>query len=159
MRGFIFCVLLIFPPTFVNKRHTTEAAILISQLLFYCFLFYCCYFTIFIFTVLMFLFLLSGLVNLKIGHNSFNIHTLRVPLRIQSPPANLSLAFILSLAAISQLLKMTFRKRDPELVTLHFLSAAGQPKTRQYRVSKRVEFVEALQVGEAGSQSAKSSMG
>ena len=38
---------------------------------------------------------------------------------------------------------MTFRKSDPELICL-YLGAEG--KMRQYRVSKRKEFVEALQV-------------
>jgi hypothetical protein len=42
---------------------------------------------------------------------------------------------------------MTFKKKDPELVTLFFV-APGLPqgKARQYRVSKRQEFVTALQV-------------
>ena len=61
---------------------------------------------------------------------------------------------------------MTFRKRDPEFITLFFMSAALPPlpcsdkevpeelkvantagsKTQQYRISKRVEFIDALQV-------------
>lgn len=45
------------------------------------------------------------------------------------------------------MIKMTFKKKDPELVTLYFV-APGHPqgKARQYRVSKRQEFVTALQV-------------
>lgn len=43
---------------------------------------------------------------------------------------------------LTELLKMTFRKSDPELICL-FLGAEG--KIRQYRVSKRKEFVESLQ--------------
>lgn len=50
---------------------------------------------------------------------------------------------------LTELAKMTFRKRDPELVTLFFISAKSPEnnglKQRQYRVSKRVEFVQALQ--------------
>lgn len=46
-----------------------------------------------------------------------------------------------------QLIKMTFKKKDPELVTLYFVSPDHpQGKARQYRVSKRQEFVTALQV-------------
>lgn len=44
-------------------------------------------------------------------------------------------------------MKMTFKKKDPELVTLFFVAPdlpLGKP--RQYRVSKRQEFVSALQV-------------
>jgi hypothetical protein len=46
-----------------------------------------------------------------------------------------------------QMMKMTFRKKDPELVTLFFADneiPGGKP--RQYRVSKRQEFINALQV-------------
>jgi hypothetical protein len=45
------------------------------------------------------------------------------------------------------MMKMTFRKKDPELVTLFFADneiPGGKP--RQYRVSKRQEFINALQV-------------
>ncbi len=44
---------------------------------------------------------------------------------------------------------MTFRKKDPEFVTLYFITEIGSEKaskTRQYRVSKRTEFIEILQV-------------
>ena len=41
---------------------------------------------------------------------------------------------------------MTFRKKDPELVTLFLLHDGGANKTHQYRVVKRNDFVEALQV-------------
>ncbi len=45
-----------------------------------------------------------------------------------------------------QLMKMTFKKKDPELVTLYFVSPdLPDGKARQYRVSKRQEFVNALQ--------------
>ena len=46
-------------------------------------------------------------------------------------------------------MKMTFKKKDPELVTLYFV-APDLPtgKACQYRVSKRQEFVSALQVGD-----------
>lgn len=47
---------------------------------------------------------------------------------------------------LTELTKMTFRKKDPELITLFF--AGGGDSTdnaRQYRVSKRKEFVEGLQ--------------
>lgn len=54
------------------------------------------------------------------------------------------------------MLKMTFKKKDPELVTLYFVAnsindsdgtlPASGSKARQYRVSKRQEFVNALQV-------------
>jgi hypothetical protein len=43
---------------------------------------------------------------------------------------------------------MTFRKKDPELVTLHFLNSnaeSGATKTKVYRVSKRKDFIDALQ--------------
>jgi hypothetical protein len=43
---------------------------------------------------------------------------------------------------LTELLKMTFRKSDPELICL-YLGPEG--KIRQYRVSKRKEFVESLQ--------------
>jgi len=47
---------------------------------------------------------------------------------------------------LTELIKMTFKKKDPELVTLFFVSPdAPQGKPRQYRVSKRQEFVTALQ--------------
>eukprot|EP01038_Epipyxis_sp_PR26KG_P007641 gene7641-10401_t len=47
---------------------------------------------------------------------------------------------------LTELVKMTFRKKDPELVTLFFLGSASKAdKTKLYRVSKRKEFVEALQ--------------
>ena len=43
-------------------------------------------------------------------------------------------------------MKMTFKKKDPELVTLYFVSPdIPTGKARQYRVSKRQEFVTALQ--------------
>ena len=40
---------------------------------------------------------------------------------------------------------MTFRKSDPELISL-YLGAEG--KMRQYRVSRRKEFAESLQVSQ-----------
>jgi hypothetical protein len=47
---------------------------------------------------------------------------------------------------------MTFHKRDPDLITLFFASPddpgpdpAARGRTRQYRVSKRKELVDALQ--------------
>lgn len=43
---------------------------------------------------------------------------------------------------LTELLKMTFRKSDPELICL-YLGPEG--KIRQYRVSMRKEFVESLQ--------------
>lgn len=51
---------------------------------------------------------------------------------------------------LTELLKMTFRKKDPELITIWLLNnnadgSAAEPKTRQYRVSKRQLFVETLQ--------------
>jgi len=46
---------------------------------------------------------------------------------------------------LTELLKMTFRKREPDLVTLYFVSYDSEPKTKQFRVSKRNEFVECLQ--------------
>jgi hypothetical protein len=61
---------------------------------------------------------------------------------------------------LTELIKMTFKKKDPELVTLFFASNPGavltvvqsptsppnpNMKARRYRVSKRTEFVEALQ--------------
>jgi len=39
---------------------------------------------------------------------------------------------------------MSFRKKDPELVQLFYANKEATP--RQYRVSKREEFVQALQV-------------
>ena len=41
---------------------------------------------------------------------------------------------------------MTFRKKDPELVTIFCVSNTSEPKTRVYRVSKCKEFVDSLQV-------------
>jgi len=46
---------------------------------------------------------------------------------------------------LTELIRMTFRKKDPELVTLHFVSQQQHNNSRQYRVSKRREFVDALQ--------------
>lgn len=51
---------------------------------------------------------------------------------------------------LTELLKITFKKKSPDVVTL-FLSSPGSTgsegeKTRQYRVTKRKEFVEVLQV-------------
>ena len=61
---------------------------------------------------------------------------------------------------------MTFRKRDPEFITLFFLTAGvmaindtediseemnaakASAKTQQYRISRRMEFIDALQVSE-----------
>lgn len=47
---------------------------------------------------------------------------------------------------LTELIKMTFKKKDPELVTLHLVSASGEAKPRQYRVAKYQEFVATLQV-------------
>lgn len=42
---------------------------------------------------------------------------------------------------------MTFKKKDPELVTLFVVSSVDdQAKTKQYRVSKYKDFVMTLQV-------------
>lgn len=41
---------------------------------------------------------------------------------------------------------MTFKKKDPELVTLHLYAADDKTKTRAYRVAKYKDFVTALQV-------------
>lgn len=46
---------------------------------------------------------------------------------------------------LTELLKMTFRKRDPDMVTIYFVSPHPEPKTKQFRVSKREEFVQCLQ--------------
>lgn len=44
---------------------------------------------------------------------------------------------------------MTFRKKDPELVTLHFLTAEGKLKPSAYRVKKHADFTKCLQVSTA----------
>jgi hypothetical protein len=41
---------------------------------------------------------------------------------------------------------MTFRKKDPELITLFLLSPGNTDKSHQYRITKRQDFVEMLQV-------------
>jgi len=42
---------------------------------------------------------------------------------------------------------MTFRKKDPELVTLHVLAAeTGNTKAKQYRLVQHKELVATLQV-------------
>ena len=40
---------------------------------------------------------------------------------------------------------MTFRKKDPDLVAVFFLTNSDTPKSRQYRLNKRQEFTETLQ--------------
>ena len=50
---------------------------------------------------------------------------------------------------LTELLKITYKKKNPELVTLYLATPGaveGAERTRQYRVIKRKEFVEALQV-------------
>lgn len=50
---------------------------------------------------------------------------------------------------LTELLKITYKKKNPELVTLYLATPGaveGTERTRQYRVIKRKEFVEALQV-------------
>lgn len=41
---------------------------------------------------------------------------------------------------------MTFRKKDPDLVSLYFLHNGEANKVHQYRLTKRQEFVTTLQV-------------
>lgn len=41
---------------------------------------------------------------------------------------------------------MTFRKKDPELVSLFILGDDGNVKTRKYRVTKYQDFINTLQV-------------
>jgi hypothetical protein len=41
---------------------------------------------------------------------------------------------------------MTFRKKDPEVVTVFILGHNGEQKTRHYRVAKYKEFINTLQV-------------
>lgn len=56
-----------------------------------------------------------------------------------------SLGRVVSNHHLTELLKMTFRKRDPDMVTIFFVSSNPEPKTKQFRVSKREEFVQCLQ--------------
>jgi len=53
---------------------------------------------------------------------------------------------VLSNHHLTELMKMTFRKQDPDTVTLYFVSYDRIPKTKQFRVNKRKEFIECLQV-------------
>lgn len=57
-----------------------------------------------------------------------------------------STATVKSNRHLTELAKMTFRKKDPELATLHFLLSEGKLKPSQYRVKKHADFVKALQV-------------
>lgn len=57
-----------------------------------------------------------------------------------------SQAMVKSNHHLTELIKMTFKKKDPELVTLYLLSSTGEPKPRQYRVVKYKDFVATLQV-------------
>lgn len=57
-----------------------------------------------------------------------------------------ALALVKSNHHLTELIKMTFKKKDPELVTLYLLSHDGEPKPRQYRVVKYRDFVATLQV-------------
>lgn len=41
---------------------------------------------------------------------------------------------------------MTFKKKDPSLVTLHFVIGDGDSKRNNYRVAKYQDFVSTLQV-------------
>lgn len=56
-----------------------------------------------------------------------------------------SMATVKSNHHLTELTKMTFRKKDPESVTIHLLSADGKVKPRNYRVQKYKDFIEALQ--------------
>jgi len=55
-----------------------------------------------------------------------------------------SLATVKSNHHLTELLKMTFKKKDPDLISLFFVSGKDT-KTRIYRVNKRKEFTELLQ--------------
>ena len=57
-----------------------------------------------------------------------------------------SLARVVANHHLTELLKMTFRKKDPDTVTLYFVSSDRSPKTKLFRVSKRQDFVDCLQV-------------
>ena len=61
-----------------------------------------------------------------------------------------SVATVKSNHHLTELIKITFKKRDPELVTLFVANPNGGDsdglKKHQYRVVKRKEFVETLQV-------------
>jgi hypothetical protein len=58
---------------------------------------------------------------------------------------------------LTELIKITFKKRDPELVTLFYASPQSDEtaglKSHQYRVIKRKEFVDTLQVSSLASSS------
>jgi hypothetical protein len=41
---------------------------------------------------------------------------------------------------------MTFRKKDPEVVTIYILGANGEARQRHYRVPKYHDFITTLQV-------------
>jgi sulfur relay (sulfurtransferase) complex TusBCD TusD component (DsrE family) len=41
---------------------------------------------------------------------------------------------------------MTFRKKNPQLVTIFFMHDGGANKSHKYRVPKKAEFINALQV-------------
>jgi hypothetical protein len=44
---------------------------------------------------------------------------------------------------LTELLKMTFRKQDPDLVSIYYARGPGEPpRVNRYRISKKQEFVE-----------------
>eukprot|EP01039_Chlorochromonas_danica_P005573 gene5572-6136_t len=56
-----------------------------------------------------------------------------------------SQAIVKSNRHLTELAKMTFRKKDPELITLHFLSDQGKLKPSLYRIKKHGDFARTLQ--------------